>query len=51
MALAPLVAMAKVELDRILVIWLTLVLLASPLVWTHCLTKGVIRRKTGDKRK
>jgi hypothetical protein len=45
MALAPLVAMAKVELDRILVIWLTLVLLASPLVWTHCLTR--LRKREG----
>lgn len=41
-ALAPLVAIAKIELDRALTICLTLLLLISPLAWTHCLAK---RRK------
>jgi len=39
--LAPLVAMAKIALDRALTICLVLLLLVSPLLWTHCL----IRRK------
>ncbi len=38
-ALAPLVAIAKIELERALTICLALLLLISPLAWTHCLTR------------
>jgi hypothetical protein len=41
-ALVPVVAMAKLNLDRMLIICVTMLLLISPLAWTHCLTK---RRK------
>jgi hypothetical protein len=40
--LTPVVAMAQLELDRTLTISLVLLLLISPLAWTHCLTR---RRK------
>jgi len=40
-ALAPLVAITKIALDRAFTICLVLLLLVSPLLWTHCL----IRRK------
>jgi hypothetical protein len=40
-ALAPLVAIAKIELGRALTICLVLLLIISPLAWAHCL----IRRK------
>ncbi|MFQ5841773.1 MAG: CFI-box-CTERM domain-containing protein, partial [Thermodesulfobacteriota bacterium] len=46
-ALAPLVAIAKIELDRALTICLVLLLLISPLAWTHSLAKG---RKRGERR-
>ena len=42
-ALVPLVAIAQLELNRTLVICLTLLLLLSTLAWTHCLTR---RRKS-----
>jgi hypothetical protein len=38
-ALTPLVAIAALELNRTLVICLTLILLISPLAWAHCLTR------------
>ena len=38
-ALTPLVVIAQLELNRALVIWLVLLLLTSPLAWTHCLTR------------
>jgi len=38
-ALTPIVAIAHMELDRMLVICLVLLLLISPLAWLHCLTK------------
>jgi hypothetical protein len=38
-ALAPLVAIANIELDRALTICLVLLLLISPLAWTHGLTR------------
>jgi hypothetical protein len=38
--LAPLVATAKIALDRAFTICLVLLLLVSPLLWTHCLIKG-----------
>ncbi|MHC4446161.1 MAG: CFI-box-CTERM domain-containing protein, partial [Planctomycetota bacterium] len=41
-ALAPLVAIATIELDRAFTICLVLLLLISPLAWTHSLTR---RRK------
>ncbi|UCD72072.1 MAG: hypothetical protein JSW70_03500, partial [Syntrophobacterales bacterium] len=44
-ALVPLVAIAQGELNRGLVIFLVLLLLISPLAWTHCLTK--LRKKGG----
>jgi hypothetical protein len=39
-ALVPLVAMAKIALDRAFTICLVLLLLVSPLLWAHCLIKG-----------
>jgi hypothetical protein len=45
-ALMPLVAATQLELNRTLVICLTLLMLVSPLLWTHCLT----RRKKSFKR-
>jgi hypothetical protein len=36
------VAIARLELNRLLVIGLTLLVLITPLAWTHCLIK---RRK------
>jgi hypothetical protein len=44
-ALLPLVAIAQLELNRGLVICLVLLLLTSPLAWTHCLAK--LRKKGG----
>jgi hypothetical protein len=38
-ALVPVVAIAHMELDRMLVICLTLTMLACPLAWLHCLTR------------
>ena len=38
--LVPPVAIAKIELSRVLTICLALLLLASPLAWIHCLTKA-----------
>ncbi|MFB0505981.1 MAG: CFI-box-CTERM domain-containing protein, partial [Thermodesulfobacteriota bacterium] len=38
-ALMPLVAATQLELNRTLVICLTLLLLISPLAWTHCLAR------------
>jgi len=45
-ALMPLVAATQLELNRTLVICLTLLMLLSPLLWAHCLT----RRKKSFKR-
>jgi hypothetical protein len=39
-ALVPLVAVAQAELNRARVICLVLLLLISPLAWTHCLIQG-----------
>jgi hypothetical protein len=41
-ALVPVVAIANLQLDRTFVIGLTLLMLITPLAWTHCLAK---RRK------
>jgi hypothetical protein len=38
-ALTPVVALAAIELDRTFVICMALLLLLSPLAWTHCLTR------------
>ncbi len=38
-ALAPLVATAQIDLDRALVICLTLLIITGPLAWMHQLTK------------
>jgi hypothetical protein len=38
-ALVPIVAIAGLDVNRILVIGLTLLVLISPLAWTHCLAK------------
>jgi len=43
-ALVPLVATAKIDLNRARVICLVLLLLISPLAWTHCLTGRKRRR-------
>jgi hypothetical protein len=40
--LVPVVAIAQLKLDRMFIICITLLLLISPLAWTHCLAK---RRK------
>jgi len=47
-ALVPIVAIAQLEVNRTLVICLALLLLISPLAWTHCLTKG--RRRVISKK-
>jgi hypothetical protein len=39
-ALVPIVAIAGLELNRLLIIGLTLLVLITPLAWTHCLIKG-----------
>jgi hypothetical protein len=38
-ALVPIVAIAHMELDRMLVICLVLLMLVIPLAWLHCLTR------------
>jgi hypothetical protein len=44
-ALVPIVAIAGLELNRLLIIGLTLLVLITPLAWTHCLIKGRKERR------